>query len=64
MLHFVPNLWPRPCIIWTLPWLLPLERFVPLFVAFLDNLYAGVGANRSSTDHVDDDMAKRLGLSL
>ena len=64
MLHFVPNLWPRPCIIWTLPWLLPLERFVPLFVAFLDNLYAGVGANCSNTDHVDDDMAKRLGLSL
>ena len=35
---------------------LPLERSISRFVAFLDNLYAGVGANRSNTDHVDDDM--------
>ena len=56
MLHFAPNLWPIPGNIWTLPWRLPLERFVSRFVAFLDNLYAGVGANRSNTDHVDDDM--------
>ena len=63
MLHFVRNLWPRPCNIWTLPWLLPLERFVPRFVAFLDNPYAGVGANRSNTDHADDDMVELNDLS-
>ena len=28
--------------IWTLPWFLPLERFVLRFVAFFDNPYAGV----------------------
>ena len=56
MLHFAPNLWPIPCNIWSLPWLLPLARFVSRLVAFLDDLYAGVGANRSNADHVDDDM--------
>ena len=56
VLHFAPNLWPIACNIWTLPWLLPLQRFFSRVVAFLDDLYAGVGANRSNTDHVDDDM--------
>jgi len=32
--------------IWTLPWFLPLERFVLRCVAFFDNPYAGVAANR------------------
>ena len=56
--EFVANTTNRasPCNIWTLPWLLPLERFVSRLVAFLDDLYAGVGANRSNADHVDDDM--------
>ena len=42
--------------IWTLPWLLPLERFVLRFLAFLDNPYASVAANCSNADHVLDAM--------
>ena len=52
--------------IWTLPWLLPLQRFVPRFVVFLDNLCAVVGANRSNTVPCGrrHDGIKRLALSL
>ena len=38
--------------VWTLPWLLPLQRFVLRFLAFLDNQYAGVAVNCSNADHV------------
>ena len=40
----------------TLPWFLPLERFVLRFLVFLDNPYAVVAANCSNADHVLDAM--------
>ena len=45
MLHFVGKTL-RCQNIWTLPWFLPLERFVLRFVAVFDNPYDGVAANR------------------